>query len=346
MFSLLMLALLRGGGVALANERGEAEELRLYPTFAHDSVGFGAYRTAVEDGPGVVPDDLENLSTGFELHYREVQEGWRLIDDVGHHYRVQLRRDGEGRTVVDRLTLMSRFGGVHIHPEAGDMLQLSLIGGDWDQMLWSKTTGWTQVRLFAPVRLTLLGFSDTDADDDTKLKYFAAAGAGFGADWAVRVYRRVGFQLRVEGAGDSMFRHRADQPEQVRLSAGGRGEFGFAIFDPDVMWILGAWAEHRTQWEIEDDPSGVDRQLLTAGIRVAGRLIRQPVRRPDDLGRLDPAPPTETRAHRRKNDRNDKAREDIVRVPATPEEEPPRAPDEQTHEAANTENSRAIEENP
>jgi len=338
----LMLALLSGPGIALASDSDGVEEAPLLPTFAHDSVAFAAYRTATQDGPGVLPGDLEEQSTGFEVYYREVQEGWRPIDNVGHHYRVQLRRDIQGRTQVDRLTLMSRFGGIHIRPETGDMLQLSLIGGDWDQILFTETSRWTQVRLFAPLRLTLLGFSDTDADDDRKLKYFAATGAGFGVDWVARLYQRMGFQLRVEGAGDGMFRHRADQPEQVRLAAGGRGEFGIAVFDPDMVWILGIWGEHRTQWEIEDDPSGVDRQVLSAGVRVAARLMREPKVYPEDDLWLEEAP-TESRAHRRKNGRNEKSRKRIVRSAPAPAEAPPPVPDAETHEAMNAENAAAID---
>ncbi|MBW2258257.1 MAG: hypothetical protein JRI25_27170, partial [Deltaproteobacteria bacterium] len=119
-----------------------------------------------------------------------------------------------------------------------------------------------------------------------------------------------------------------------------------AIFDPDMVWVFGAWAEHRTQWETEDAPSGVDRQVLCAGIRLAGRLVRQPKRSHDEPleedAWLDEPPPS--RAHRRYNGRNDEARKDIVRTPTPPDGAPLPAPDDETHEAVNEENTLDIEE--
>lgn len=70
-----------------------------------------------------------------------------------------------------------------------------------------------------------------------------------------------------------MFRYRGGTTNQVRMEAWFGGEASLVMLQPDLAWMFGVFFEHHTQWELTDDPTGVDRQVMVGGIRLGMRLF-------------------------------------------------------------------------
>lgn len=322
--------------------------------WAYDAVwAGGAWEVGVPgtaEEVGVLWDEPVEL----DLAFRNVSDGptWQ---GTGVSHRVRLSRDEIGRTVVNELSIQGRFVGLTIRPAMGDRLDLSVLGGRWDQNLFGVARPWTHLQVFVPLHLVAVGFSDTDADDDIALRYYAAAGAGIGVDWMFRVAGPVGLRLRAEGAADTLHRLRREERDQVRHELWGRVEGDLVLVDEEMPMTFGVWAEQRTQFETRDGPAGVDRQVIAGGIRFGVRLFRgtdlfgegpyddygdegyggaDPYRvDPDNLRAIERA----ERRRGRTNDRNGRRIAVLVdEAPLAEETPPPATPEE--HEANNAAN--------
>ena len=325
-------ALLLASSLVLARPASAAPVLP--DRWAYDAVWMGAAWEAGSPGGSSGIGAMWDEPVEFDLAIRNVSDG-PLFLGSGVEHRVRLSRDENGRTVVDELTLSGRLIGLSIRPAMGDRFDLSLLGGRWTQNVYGLARSWTHLQVFVPLHLVPLGFSDTDADADSTLRYYAAAGAGIGADWLVRVVGAVGLRLRLEGAADTMHRLRSgDERDQVRHEVWARAEADFVLVDDEMPMTIGVWAESRTQWETRDTPEGVDRQVTAGGLRFGLRLFRTSPMLGEGTGQdgnpaNERAIEREERRHERSNWRNGRlidaepdvpVEEESVPAPATPEQ--------------------------
>lgn len=309
----------------------------LPPRWAYDAVWMGGSWEASSQGTASDVGFLWDGPIQFDLALRNVSDGPTWIG-TGLNQRVRISRDESGRTVFDELSLQARFVGLTIRPAMGDLFDVSILGGRWDQNVFGLSRPWTHLQVFVPAHLVGVGFSDTDADTDTAIRYYAAIGAGIGADWIVRLGGPVGLRLRAEGAADTMHRLRREERDQVRHEVWGRAESDLVLIDAEMPFTFGAWAEVRTQWEPRDTPDGVDRQVLAGGVRFGLRLFRgNGLFGEGDGTWSDPGNQAATRVtekqHGRINDRNTRRLDSEEEFVEPVEVVPPATPEE--HEANN-----------
>ncbi len=189
--------------------------------------------------------------------------------------------DADGAVQLDRLQLDSPVAAARSRPLLGDLFELSLLGGRFDKTwLWTDL-GPAQLHLYSPVSLTPLGFSNTDADPDSKFKVFVGLGAGPGVHLATRVAGPWGLSVRAEGMGHSLHRFRVGA-DQVRHELSGHGELGLGWFGPRSSVVVAGWAELISQFETRDAGGrhGADRRYSAGGVRL---IALSSVSRPETL---------------------------------------------------------------
>jgi len=255
-----------------------AAALALFPSIEHLEFGLGPY------AHGVAPTSLDTTAAnlyrvdGLDLLFREVSwvDGAEDMILGGWSGRVRAWVSPSGPVRLDQLLLDSPGVSVRVRPELGDDLALGFLGGSWESTITAGDVGWAQYRLLAPGNLTLLGFSNTDQDDDEKLKYYISIGAGGGADAIAKVVGPLGLGLRAVGAARTMNRHRGDDENLVRHDVRAEAELGPSLLFAQSAWSLRGWAELHTQWEPRDERGrdGVDRQYGAAGVRLSARFYR------------------------------------------------------------------------
>ena len=96
---------------------------------------------------------------------------------------------------VDDLTLNLPLVVIRHRPVQGDPFELGVGFNDWGIGLRSEHGGRSQWRLYMPLTLLPLGLSNTDQDQDGKVRWFGRAGIGLGTDVIVRIAGPVGLQL-------------------------------------------------------------------------------------------------------------------------------------------------------
>ena len=250
--------------------------LTLFPSPDHGEIGVGPY------GHEVAPQALEagelpTSAEGIEVMARRVFDTIDPdITGTGENLRLRLFRDAEGVVKLDALTYDSLLLTARVRPELGDQLDLGTAFGNWEEVWIARDNGRTQWRLFSPVGLTLLGFSNTDQDEDAKLKYYIGARGGFGGELLARVAGPVGLQFRTEGRARTQNRYRASEANTTRHELTASAELGLSYMNGRQAWVLGGWGEHVTQFEPRDDAGrdGVDRQYFAAGLRLSGRFYK------------------------------------------------------------------------
>jgi hypothetical protein len=185
--------------------------------------------------------------------------------------------DDRGVFQVDQLRLESGLASLRVRPLLGDGLDLALLGGAWDTTWSYIDIADLQVQVYSPTVLTLLGFSNTDFDDDKVLKHYFAAGIGPGVRVTGRVVGPFGVFGHAEALGRSFNRHQADAKNQVRHEASAEGSLGLGYFADESSVLLGGWGEIVTQWETRDRDgmSGVDRQYAAFGVTLTVLTTRQ-----------------------------------------------------------------------
>ena len=254
--------------------------LSLFPSAAHSQLSVGLYGHTVAPHPislGTPPP-----LTGLEVRFHELSEDENLEEVellsspfIGTQSGAMLRMyiDPDGILQVDQLHADSVLASVRVRRELGDLFDLALLGGHWETTWTAVDTGRFQLRAITPHNLTLLGFSNTDQDDDSKLKHYISIGSGIGGELIGTLLGPVGIFAQAQGLARTMNRHRADARNYVRHEVCGEAELGVAWTGTRHALMLTGWSELTTQWETRDDDgkSGVDRQQTAWGIRLSGR---------------------------------------------------------------------------
>lgn len=262
--------------------------LLLFPSFEHHRVHVGLYNHQVES-PQVRIDTLPVWpANGLEVGWRHFTESdfsfgeeFSLNDDEERSFsgsetptHARLYLSPEGTVNIDQLSLGTALFGATVRPQLGDVLDLSFLGGKWVSTVAAVDTGRFQLRGLVPSELTLLGFSNTDFDEDRKLKYYISVGSGLGGELIGRIIGPLGVYGRAIGNARTFNRHQGGTENQVRHELHAEAEAGLAILGQrQAFWVSG-WGELTSQYETrdEDRKSGVDRQYLAWGLRLNGRF--------------------------------------------------------------------------
>lgn len=249
--------------------------LAMFPSPDHTELGAGAYGHDV--APSALPvEGLPSPGEGLEIMGRRIFDTMEPdITGTGENFRLRLYRGPDGRVQLDHFSYDSLLFTARYRPELGDKLDLSTLFGTWEEV-WAWDTGRAQYRLFVPITLTALGFSNTDQDEDDRLKHYVSAGAGLGGEVFGRLVGPFGVQVRAEGKARSTNRHRGGDINTVRHEVRGAAELGVSYLRDRQAWVVGSWVEQITQWEPRDaeGSDGVDRQYFAAGVRLSGRFYK------------------------------------------------------------------------
>lgn len=256
--------------------------LLLFPSFEHHRIHVGMYNRQV-DAPEVRVDEIPVWPvSGIEIGWRHFTEGeFSLGDDeysplsgseTPTHARLYMTP--EGTIQIDQLSLGTALFGATVRPELGDMLDLSFLGGKWISTVAALDTGRFQLRGLVPSELTLLGFSNTDFDEDKKLKYYISVGSGVGGELIGRIIGPLGVYGRAIGHARTFNRHQGGGENQVRHELHAEVEAGLAVLSQRQAFWLSGWGELTSQHETRDADrkSGADRQYMALGIRLNARF--------------------------------------------------------------------------
>ena len=250
--------------------------LTLMPSPDHQELGVGPY--AHESGEVVLAEGSELSANGMEIVWRRTKDSLADHTGTGESARIRLYQDPDRGVVVDHLTLDSMLLSMRVRPELGDEFDLGLLLGTWEEIWRAGDNGRAQWRVFSPVSLTLLGFSNTDQDDDDRMKHYVSAGFGIGGETLARIAGPIGLQTRLDAKARTTNRHRTGDVNTTRHETAQNAELGLSWLRAKQAWVLGGWAEHRTQWEPRDleGRDGVDRQYFAGGVRLSARFYKPP----------------------------------------------------------------------
>lgn len=258
----------------------------LFPGLTHHDVAVGTYTHEVR--PTAFPATLR-LPHGLTVSHRytkiEEKSGGAGVSEL------RLYRDPAGITRLDSLeTGLPTLATVRVRPEMGDDFDLAMLFGRSDRVWFADDLGWGQVSGFSPVELTLVGLSNTDMDEDRKVKHYLAAGLGAGGALIARIAGPLGLHLGGVGDARTLNRHRKDAKNSVRHEVAVRGWAGVVGLQAETALRLTGWFEHMTQWETRDADgrSGVDRQQVAVGIELGGRFYRDEGLQDEDDGSSPP----------------------------------------------------------
>ncbi|GEM_PF-2508020 len=246
----------------------------LFPTGDHHELSLGSYGAQLTPG---LTQDLAVESVGVDLRYRRVFDTDNPdVTPTGETARLRLSRDPEGRVHVERLEVDTLLASLRIRPELGDKLDVGLLIGTWDEIWLHRDSGRAQWRVHTPLTLTTLGLANNDMDGDDRLKWYGAIGLGVGGDWIRRARGPVGVQARIDTGIHSRVRWLPGSPATTRHEWRTTAEAGLTWLRSAQSLALTGWAEAITQWDPRDAQGrdGIDRQVLTAGLAVSGRLYQ------------------------------------------------------------------------
>jgi len=256
--------------------------LTLFPTSDHREVGVGPYAFDSAQAPLIVDGLPSAVPQGLEIMTRRIYDSEEALYDedswaAGQGMNVRFYRDADGNVVLDRFELESLALNVRVRPELGDKVDVGLFMGSWERVWRFGDTGRTQWRVYSPMNVTLLGLSKVTDDPADKLKYYASAGTGVGGEVLGRVAGPVGIQARAEVQANARRRRGGDQPFSTRQEVTANAELGLTFIDDSSAWVVGAWAEHVSQWEPWDAEGrdGIDRTYFAAGARLSGRFYKE-----------------------------------------------------------------------
>ncbi|MFT5686598.1 MAG: hypothetical protein ACI8RZ_007554 [Myxococcota bacterium] len=267
--------------------------LTLLPSPEYHQLSVGPYAATVRPGPVPIPDFGTAPIRGMELSYHRLTADTSDKDGIlggqfsGNTETITARIgvDQDGYIQLDQLRADSLLASLRIRRNLGDTLDLSLIGGHW-MSTWGLAEGdQYRLRALVPSNLTLVGLSNTDQDNDEKLKYYFSIGSGFGGEFIGRALGPIGVYGRAIVKLTSQNRHRPDQKNSVRNEVWFEPMLGLAYIGTEGSVILSGWGEVTTQWETRDDDgrSGIDRQYIAGGLRLTGRLgVGDPAVTPSD----------------------------------------------------------------
>ena len=255
--------------------------LTLFPSVEYHQLSVGPYVADVQPGPTPIPG-LSAPIRGLELSYQHLSEDDEAEEDplqgafTGSSEtltaRVSLSEDGIIQ--LDQLRADAMLASLRIRRNLGDMLDLSLIGGHWESTWGVIDRASFRLTAISPSNLTLVGLSNTDQDDDAKLKYYISIGTGVGGEFIGRLMGPVGVYGRFVGKATTQNRHRPDAKNTVRNEVSVDPALGLALIGEKGTLVLSGWGDLTTQWETRDADgrSGIDRQYIAWGLRLTGRL--------------------------------------------------------------------------
>jgi hypothetical protein len=248
----------------------------------------GAYAPVVDSQPlqPLFQTPEGGAVNGVRLHMNSAKwEDGELADLTSSgELDARLFVDSNGVLQVDQLRLESSFASVRMRPLLGDAFDLALLGGAWETTWTYISVDDAQIQLYSPTLVTLLGFSNTDADADRALKHYMAVGIGPGVRVTGRVVGSFGLFAHAEALGRSLNRYQKGAKNQVRHEVSAEGSLGVGYFAPRSSVLLGGWAEVVTQWEPRDADgfSGVDRQYGAFGVQLTLLTLREKQEKLDD----------------------------------------------------------------
>lgn len=273
-----------GGEVPLDPTLPALLGLAMYPGLEHRELAGGFGFSAIESPAAIV----DGWPTG-ELRLREARTGdlplpLRDEEEKGppkhpHSFvretSVRIARDADGRVDLDRVEIGVVSGiWVRSRPNLGEPFELSFgVGRREENWVW-RNLEHVQARLFSPLALFPLGLSNTDQDDDGKVKGQASALFGLGGEVLWRPVGPLLGHLRVSAEGRTARRFANDTTNNVRHEGIAQAEAGLGARIGDRALLVAAWAEGIAQVDPYDGGEAryeVDRRWWAGGVRVAWR---------------------------------------------------------------------------
>jgi len=243
-------------------------------------VGVGPYGhdialqpLAVEEAPAL--DGFDLVVKDFIVSASEEHDSFPSAPAMVTNGSVRLAmfHDESGIVQIDQLLLHSPLAALRVRPQLGDDLDLAFIGGR-SQATWRhQPIGDGFLHLFSPSHLTLLGFANTDEDDDNRLKHYFSIGLGLGAEVTAKLVGPLGVHFQGVGEAGSRNRRRKGDKNTVRHETNANIAAGLVWMTGAHHWVLDGWLNQISQWDtrtvngVEPSP-GVDRQYLAAGLRL------------------------------------------------------------------------------
>lgn len=189
---------------------------------------------------------------------------------------VRLLRDDAGRIDLDRVEV-GLLGGVWVRsrPNLGEPFELALgVGRREEAWVW-RNLEHVQWRLFSPFGLFPIGLSNTDQDDDGRVKGQASALFGLGTEVLWRPAGPLLAHARVTAEGRSARRFANTTTNNVRHEGTLVAEAGLGARTSERNAVLlVAWAEAVAQvdpWDGGDTRLAVDRRWAAGGLRLMWR---------------------------------------------------------------------------
>ncbi len=230
--------------------------------FNLNAMSVGPYLRAVASEPLNLNESIE---FGGSPPIDGVEFAGRLHGErMGFPFSVRAYMGDDGVLRIDQLSFS---GWLKSRPSLGDIFDWKLLGWEGDKTITESRV----MRLYTPYTLVLWGLSNTDQDDDAKLKSYRAIGTGLGWEMFGQVIGPLAIHPRIEGEARTLNRRKKDDKNHVRHEVRLLMEMGVGVITPKPRsTTLDVWAELISQWETRDDDgkSGVDRQFLAVGSHI------------------------------------------------------------------------------
>ena len=256
------------------NPYAVASILSLYPNGDHHHLNVSLYAQDLSSQAIT----LQNPQYGVDLRYRRLfSTNDPDVSPTGEGASLRFTQGENGGVQLDQLKVESFFFNVNMRPQRGDIFEMGLLLGSWDEVWLYRDSHRVQFQMYSPVNLNLIGLSKNQMDDDNRLKYFISAGAGLGTDLLLRAVGRFGIHTRLEGRVRSINRHLAQAPNSVRHELSGAAELGISWLQDSKAWQIGGWLEHITRWEPRDAEGrdGIDQQYFAGGVQLSARFYKR-----------------------------------------------------------------------
>lgn len=260
----------------------------LFPSFQMQETGLEGFGVDTIQPGNNAPFEFNELIGGFGIQNR-----WVIVDPkskqplLSSTSRTRLRVD-EGGLYIEDVTVSPGPLYVLARPEFGTSFDIGLGPYQTEVNLVGQDTGTAHVRVFLPVTLNPLGFSNTDQDTDSAIKYVFRAGIGAGVDATIGIGDKLLIGARSQGdyrwtyraGGESLTHNRGDVEWILDAGIGGRTSNKTAAL---ATFFFQEW----WQWNYDGPIDGVSRGNQLIG----GRLTFRSYTAFHDGGRPAPPPP-------------------------------------------------------
>jgi hypothetical protein len=270
----------------------------VFPSFQVQETGVEGFGTDTVQPGANVPFEFTDLAGGFGVHQRSViVDPKSMLPIAGSTARVRFRIDenidGEQKVFWEDVLVSPGIAFVLARPQMGTVIEFGLGPYQTEIGVLARDTGLLHLRVFAPVTFNPVALSNTDQDDDKRIKYVFRAGAGAGADLTLGLGGV--FLVGARTQGDYRWTHRAGE-ESLTHNRG------------DVEWILDAGLGMRTstrtaimatfffqdtwQWTYDSAIDGIGRGNQVIGGRLSIRAYTE-FEKPPEVPEEPPAPAPE-----------------------------------------------------